>query len=437
LTQLDEAYKAAEANQDTVELVCSGITELPELDSRITGLRLQSCGNLVIKKQLPETIYDLRIKKQVPTNLFDMLPKGDNPYLIELVDIKDFVLPVIPSHYSEVTIKNCRFKSIGAIEVKEGYIANSTVIGNLVLPKLETSYLELHDVNITGTLVVGRLTDAIFTYSDVTSYAIDLSQVTESKICLTEIVTDVEVVTVLPSTLQVFDCSGIDVSVLPALPVVLRKLYCSSSLLLELPELPEGLQELVINNTRIKKLPKLPETLTRLSCDFTAITELPSLPRSLTELSCQYCRISTLPELPPGLEKLDISNTFIQRIPPLPSSMSQLFFYHTNVKYLSSRIPTNCYIRPDDFALNWCFQSDMNKVEVDKKAQQRYAACLRLASKVIAKRTAVSLIQRNVRNWIDKPICNDGKLGIAVRLGMRKTCGLKQTPMTLEDVMKL
>ena len=46
----------------------------------------------------------------------------------------------------------------------------------------------------------------------------------------------------------------------------------------------------------------------------------------------------------------------------------------------------------------------------------------RLICIYITRDIATRIIQRNCRNWIDKPITSNGRLGIALRIGLRQCC---------------
>jgi Leucine-rich repeat (LRR) protein len=204
----------------------------------------------------------------------------------------------------------------------------------------------------------------------------------------------------LPPTLHTLVCNCSQITSLPPLPPTLQELHCSRNQLTSLPPLPPTLKTLKFSDNQLTSLPPLPPTLHTLFCIDNNLPSLPPLPSTLHTLNCQYTQLTSLPPLPHTLQELDCCGNQLTSLPPLPPTLQKLY----------------CGANP----ISICSLKDVRRVPLNKQQISIIAKCYRLACRHIARKEATLLIQRNLKNWIDKPITNDGRLGIAMRIGMRK-----------------
>lgn len=419
-------------NIETLYVDCPKITHLPKLPDSLQELRLENCFGLVSLEPFPVSLNTLVIDGYLPKVFIEQpinvqevkvqylqeLPKfGDKVSTFKIYECCLQQSPSLPSTLNKLSIDSSTIKcplSLPAyllrFSVKYSSIAHPVTLPTEV-EKFKIEHSSLSQLHVLST----RLdTLKICCNSSVPSLNISSSKI--KNLHLSE--TDITCLPELPSTLEVLDCSKTDIQVLPKLPTTLKYLDCSETLVSMLPELPSSLE--------------------KLDCSMTRIIELPSLPEGLLALDCGASYLLNLPPLPSGLISLGIGGTRISRVPPLPQTLRQFYFQESRVAYLSSRIPTECRIEKYSTRVQWCFEADFERLGgANMICRRDYAACLRVASKVIAKQTAARLIQRNLRNWFDKPVCADGKLGIVPRLEMAKCLALSKVPMTMEDVKNM
>lgn len=424
----DKLYEIPDHQRMGLTLVCENVAVLPTIPDCVKYICFESCGQMVLKETLPSCFNGVYLIGDLPDNIFENLPKN-----IEILCLKGFwndTLPVLPDTLTTIWFEQCRIRlpSTYPKEFNNITIINSTIIGNTTLPSPDfiiekttfdgdlkivsaAQYSSMEKVTVAGCLKL--LCD--FDYLvDITCSSIDTSQ----------------------SRLKELDLGNISTSTLLSLPDTLEKLECVKSDITELPTLPHGLKELNVSCTGIKKLPQLPSTLEVLLCDNSHITELPTLPPLLKKLFCFNSGLGSLPALPRSLEFLDVAGTIVERIPPIPSTLKHLDVGDSRVKYISSKVPASCCIDGIEHKMiKWCFGDDKERFEVCDYSRKRYAKCLRVASKVIARRIAASVIQRNLKNWLYKPICADGRLGIIPRLGIKQTSGLSVAPLIMDHLV--
>lgn len=169
---------------------------------------------------------------------------------------------------------------------------------------------------------------------------------------------------------------------LPALPIGLKELYCSfNQLLISLPALPSGLTCLWCFSNQLISLPALPSGLEQIYCGGNALISLPTLPIGLTELNCVRNQLTCLPALPSGLRDIYCTNN----------------------------------------PITWCERiKDAERIGL---YPHKIAKIYRIVCKMIARKEAVKLIQRNCLHWLEAPVTKDGRLGILLRIGMRYGAG--------------
>jgi hypothetical protein len=113
-------------------------------------------------------------------------------------------------------------------------------------------------------------------------------------------------------------------------------------------------------------------------------------------------------KLPPSMNILDVTSNRLQILPALPDA----------IKYFE------CYNFPrgeNENDIMWCVK--IKDADYAYFAPERIARFHRIACVYLARQAAARLIQRNCERWLDAPTTSDGRLGIRLRIGMRKYCG--------------
>jgi hypothetical protein len=207
----------------------------------------------------------------------------------------------------------------------------------------------------------------------------------------------------LQEPLKTLICFDNELNFLPSLPKSLTKLICCVNQLKYLPPLPQSLQELSCDRNKLQCLPPLPQSLRFLSCNHNKLQRLPALPNSLKTLICHCNELLYLPSLPKSLKDLICHNNQLQCISPLPNTL-----YH--------------FDNFSDFSCNpiiVCHPKDTGRFGIQLNTK-KMAKIYVYAATYLARKKALIIIKRNLRNWIDKPITNDNRFGIALRIGLRK-----------------
>ena len=122
---------------------------------------------------------------------------------------------------------------------------------------------------------------------------------------------------------------------------------------------------------------------------------------------------TTCPEISSNVTELYIYNTNITSLPTLPPTLINLYCYNNKLTSLLT-LPTRlillvCHNNP----IIW-YPKHTHLVLKGKYKYQRLV-CIYITRDIAAR-----IIQRNCKRWIDKPITRDGRLGLSLRIGLRK-----------------
>ena len=188
----------------------------------------------------------------------------------------------------------------------------------------------------------------------------------------------------------------------------MAELECSHDGLTALPPLPSDLTQLYCDCNEISALPNsLPSTLVTLFCSDNILTALPTtLPLTLTELYCCGNKLQVLPDLPPDLQVLACDDNNLTTLPALPSTLTDLY----------------CEGNP----ITWCSRlGDLIRLRQPNKLIRKVAATkAQRGWKRYRERKqrdqAARKIQKACDNWLFKPKCRDGTIGIVPRLILGK-----------------
>jgi hypothetical protein len=167
-------------------------------------------------------------------------------------------------------------------------------------------------------------------------------------------------------------------------------------------KLAASLHTLDCRHNQITHLENLPASLHTLECCWNRITRLEKLPASLHTLHCDWNHITRLEKLPASLHTLHCRQNQITRLENLPATLVELFFDCETIQYVDG--------------LDWIYFSRITKFLSTYQLIRRYQIRWRLSRKWRRERAA-KRIQKALEPWLWKPLCNDGQMGINVRLG--------------------
>ena len=131
--------------------------------------------------------------------------------------------------------------------------------------------------------------------------------------------------------------------------------------------------------------------------------------------------LTSLPEnLPSGLTNLYCGGNQLTSLPDsLPSGLTELYCSRNQLTYLP-KVSETCRILGNNNPWIWCARiRDAGKIGLSKNKVVKVHI---LVCKYFARQLATKIIHRNLEKWLDKPITNDGKLGIRLRINLREHC---------------
>ena len=156
--------------------------------------------------------------------------------------------------------------------------------------------------------------------------------------------------------------------------------------------------EIIILNcdkSNIQKIENLNSNLLELMCDFTLIKKIENLPTKLEFFSCSFTEINKIENLPVSLLHFYFIDTDITIIENLPKYLKTIQYSNERIKFIDS-IPIDWF--------NGKFT--LKNYNIIKRIQRKIKKTL------ILKNKSARIIQNGCENWLWKPICNDGKIGI-------------------------
>jgi hypothetical protein len=156
---------------------------------------------------------------------------------------------------------------------------------------------------------------------------------------------------------------------------------------------------------RLTRIENLPNSLQKFDCGYNRITRIENLPQTLQEFHCYNNEITRIENLPNSLHKFDCSDNQITRIENLPDSLQQFYYYRNPIEYVDNLLFIDFYFVFSNFRV---------------KEYTKIKKCTRTINNWYNKcKSAALVITRNCHNWILKPLCNDGTIGIRPRLDTR------------------
>ena len=184
----------------------------------------------------------------------------------------------------------------------------------------------------------------------------------------------------------------------------MTSLDLENSNLTKIENLPNNLQEFSCNYNTITKIENLPNSLQKFYCWSNQITKIKNLPDNLQEFSCSSNPISVIENLPNTLQEFYCSNNQITKIKNLPPGLKTFDYSGNPIKFVDN-IDISWFEERGGFNLSWC-----NRI---KHLQIR----IRLHYK---RNKSAHIIQNGCHNWLYKPYCRDGTIGLVPILGMKR-----------------
>ena len=183
-----------------------------------------------------------------------------------------------------------------------------------------------------------------------------------------------------------------DITKIENLPPFLHTFICSINGVQKIENLPHLLRELTCQCNHITKIENLPNRLEIFNCSSNGIQKIENLPNSLRQFDCHNnFFISKIENLPKLLQKFDCRYTDIIHIENLPCTLQTFDYTDNKIKFIDN-IPKNEYI---EMFGNF----DLQKYHKMKKSAK--------------------IICNGCYNWVWKPKCRDGKIGIRLKLDLK------------------
>lgn len=161
------------------------------------------------------------------------------------------------------------------------------------------------------------------------------------------------------------------------------------------------------SGNHIYRIDKLYEGLENLICSFNRINKIENLPNTLKTLDISYNRICEIDKLPEGLLMLDCRMNHIKHMKNIPKTLIYL--------YCDWRVITKIdNVDKSRLNFDYDYTKFMKQYNIIRKLQRRIKINYKKKNK------SARIIQKGCEDWLWKPVCNDGNMGINVRIGFRK-----------------
>ena len=355
----------------------------------------------------------IRISNQKLVNIdYNILPKNvtsvDCSYN-ELVDIHF-------DEYEDIYSINCRQNKLKSIESMNN------------LDELDCSFNNISSIEITN--IVNDLNcshNRLYKLSNI----IELNTF-ENLITLNCDSNSIEEIECLPINLKYFSCASNKITYLNNLPINLIELNCSNNLITFIGDIPSTVEKLYINNNKLYKINiSLNSNIRILNISHNFIIETNILSKKflpkLVELYCTDTLITNMPmRISSYLEIIDIrNNRYLSNIPDKMCyylyNLLELNIMNTGISELQLKYIKNATViqhgtiyKIDNIDLVWFHDRHITLTykfytiirKMQRKLKKRFQVKLR----------AILIIQRGCHNWIWKPVCKDGTIGIRLRL---------------------
>jgi len=242
----------------------------------------------------------------------------------------------------------------------------------------------------------------------------------------------IEEIECLPINLKYFSCASNKITYLNNLPINLIELNCSNNLITFIGDIPSTVEKLYINNNKLYKINiSLNSNIRILNISHNFIIETNILSKKflpkLVELYCTDTLITNMPmRISSYLEIIDIrNNRYLSNIPDKMCyylyNLLELNIMNTGISELQLKYIKNATViqhgtiyKIDNIDLVWFHDRHITLTykfytiirKMQRKLKKRFQVKLR----------AILIIQRGCHNWIWKPVCKDGTIGIRLRL---------------------
>jgi hypothetical protein len=350
---------------------------------------------------------------------------------LKLVNIDYTKLPKnvtsVDCSYNElIDINFDEYKDIYSINCRQNKLKSIESMNNL--DELDCSFNNISSIEITN--IVNDLNcshNRLYKLSNI----IELNTF-ENLITLNCDSNSIEEIECLPINLKYFSCASNKITYLNNLPINLIELNCSNNLITFIGDIPSTVEKLYINNNKLYKINiSLNSNIRILNISHNFIIETNILSKKflpkLVELYCTDTLITNMPmRISSYLEIIDIrNNRYLSNIPDKMCyylyNLLELNIMNTGISELQLKYIKNATViqhgtiyKIDNIDLVWFHDRHITLTykfytiirKMQRKLKKRFQVKLR----------AILIIQRGCHNWIWKPVCKDGTIGIRLRL---------------------
>jgi Leucine-rich repeat (LRR) protein len=244
---------------------------------------------------------------------------------------------------------------------------------------------------------------------------------------------NIEEIKNLPHNLKYLSCAHNKIKYLGNLPDGLTELNCSNNLITHCHILPKTLEKLYINNNKLSEFNvSLDSKLVVLNISNNMLIDTETLSKKylpmIVQLYCTHTLISNLPEkMSSYLEIIDVrNNNYLHDLPEKMCyclyNLVELNITNTGITKLQLK-----YINLNTVMIRHSTLYKIDNVELDwftnKRIKFTYKCYMiikklqrKLKNQFQIKLRAILIIQRGCHNWIWKPVCKDGTVGIRLKL---------------------
>ena len=152
-------------------------------------------------------------------------------------------------------------------------------------------------------------------------------------------------------------------------------------------------------NTRVSKIENLPKYLKEFDCSYSQVSKIENLPEFLDVFNCSLTRVSKIENLPESLKVFHFCSAKLTKIENLPIGLQQIDYSFNIIKFIDN---------VENERISFTLKGYQSIRRIQKRIKRRYKTKIK----------AMIVIQRGCHNWIWKPLCNDGTIGIRPRLDM-------------------
>ena len=163
----------------------------------------------------------------------------------------------------------------------------------------------------------------------------------------------------------------------------------------------ENINGFICSYNEISKIDCSYNRISKIDCSYNGITKIENLPETLHVFDCIHNKISKIENLSNTLQTFYCWDNQITKIENLPSTLQNFYCAGNPIEFVDN-VQFN--------SINFTLKGYQAIKRIQKRMKRRYRK----------KFEAANIIQRGCHNWLWKPICNDGTLGINCRISIKE-----------------